>query len=81
MLEALVTKLTCPHVAAHNVFASSVLDIESSSSFDDSDAFLCDHFDQLGASLVWNARVVTSLEATLALLRVQRRFGLGSFFR
>ena len=73
VLEALVAELACPHVAAHNVLASSVLDSESSSGLDDANAFLSDHFDQLGASIVWNARVATSLEAVLALLGGQRR--------
>ena len=81
LLEALVAELACPHVAAHNVLASSVLDTESSSGLDDANALLSDHFDQLGASLVRNARVAASLEAVLALLSGQRRIGHGRFFR
>ena len=78
VLEALVAELASPHVAAHNVLAGRVLDVESGGGLDDADAVFCHHLDQLGAGLVGDACVVASLEATLALLHLcRRRLGLG----
>ena len=81
VLEALVAKLTGPHVAAHNVLTGSVLDVQSSGGLDDADTLLRDHLDQFGAGLVRDPCVVASLKATLALLhRRERRLWLGGFF-
>ena len=68
MLEPLVAELASSHVAANDMLASGVLDVKSGGSLDDADAVLNNHLDQLGARLIWDASVVASLEAALALL-------------